>query len=319
MCNKVNKRTNPFYKIVRNEVFLRPLDFPVNEFPFYVDVELTNDCNIDCIMCKRQIMTREIGYMPEDVYRRIIDEMSMYNAGIRFCRSGEPTLHKQIIQFIEIAKENNVVNYLSTNGYYSRDKAQRILESMPDIIRFSFQGLGADDFEKFRRPSKYDNVKDNIIYCSEERDIRGWDKPYLIISTTVLDESQRKIESFKKEWLKLVDRVEVGKTIFSWVKHEGRYEEEKSRVTIEKKYFPCLELMTKISINWNGDITACCGDYNGHMVLGNIRDMSIKEAWNSDKEIHYRKMLAYSVRHAEFPLCKDCFKGEYKFKDNPVK
>ena len=64
---------------------------------------------------------------------------------------------------------------------------------------------------------------------------------------------------------------------------------------------------------------ATLADMHGLMVLGNIRDMSIKEAWNSDKEIHYRKMLSYSVRHTEFPLCKDCFKGEYKFKDNPIK
>jgi radical SAM protein with 4Fe4S-binding SPASM domain len=315
----MNKRVNPFYKFIRKDAFLKPLEYPLNEFPFYVDIELTNDCNIDCIMCKRQIMTREIGYMQEDIYRKIIDEMSIYDAGLRYCRNGEPTLHKKITEFIAYANEKKVVNYLSTNGFYSREKMMKILRSRPDIIRFSFQGLEASVFEKFRQPSKYDVVMKNIFLCARERDRLSWDRPYLIISTTVLDEGQDEINAFRKEWLEVVDRVEVGKTTFSWVKHKDRYKDEQSRVTVQRNYIPCLELLTKISINWNGDITACCGDYNNYMIIGNVKEMSIKEAWESGTEKIFREMVSYDTRHAELPLCKDCFKGDYKFKDNPVK
>lgn len=315
----MNKRVNPFYKFLRKDAFLKPMEYPVNEFPFYIDIELTNNCNIDCIMCKRQIMTREIGYMSEDIYKKIVDEMSMYDAGLRYCRSGEPTLHKQITDFINYANEKKVVNYLSTNGFYGKEKMMQVLKSKPDIIRFSFQGLTASEFEKFRKPAQFKAVKDNVLLCAEERERLGWERPYLIISTTILDETPEEVEAFKEDWLRFVDRIEVGRTTFSWVKQEGGYEDEKSRVTVQRKYIPCLEIMTKISINWNGDITACCGDYNGFMVIGNIRDMSIKEAWDSSAENHFREMVTYNTRHDELPLCRDCFKGDYKFKDNPVK
>ena len=58
---------------------------------------------------------------------------------------------------------------------------------------------------------------------------------------------------------------------------------------------------------------------HGLMVLGNIRDMSIKKYGIPIKKYITERMLSYSVRHDEFPLCKDCFKGECKFKYNPVK
>jgi len=312
-------RIDPFYKFFRKEAFKKPLTYPVNEFPFYVDIELTNGCNLKCIMCKREIMTREIGYMSEEIYKKIIEEMSLYDAGLRYCRSGEPTLHKQITNFIKYANEKKIVNYVSTNGFYSKEKMLSVFMSKPDIIRFSFQGLNATEFEKFRIPSQFQIVADNIKLCTEEREKLGCERPYLIISTSILDETPKGVEAFRNKWLALVDRVEVGKTTFSWVKQEGKYEDEKTRVTVQKEYIPCLEVMTKISINWNGDITACCGDYNGLMVIGNIRDMFIKEAWDSSKEEYYRNMVAFSIRHPELPLCKDCFKGNHKFKDNPVK
>jgi len=309
---------NPFNKFFRYKAFMKPLDHPVHEFPFYVDIELTNECNLRCIMCKRLIMTRELGYMSEDIYKKIVDEISVYNAGLRYCRSGEPTLHKKTADFISYANEMKVVNYLSTNGFYSTAKMRKILLAHPDIIRFSFQGLTDTEFEKFRVPAKFDAVSKNISYCVEERKRLGWARPYIIISTSILDEGPGEVEAFRKNWAAIVDRVEVGKTTFSWVKQEGKHEEKKSRVTINKVYLQCLELLTKLSVNWNGDITACCGDYNNLMIIGNIRDTTLKEAWDSQKESYFRAMVSFDTRHAELPLCQDCFKGDYKFKDNPV-
>jgi|MDTC01.1.fsa_nt_gb radical SAM protein with 4Fe4S-binding SPASM domain len=313
-----NKRLNPFSKIIQNKTFLKPLENPINEFPFYIDTEITNHCNLECIMCRRQVMTREKGYMAEGIYKKLIDEMSMYNVGLKLGRMGEPTMHKQITEFIEYANECNVTNFLSTNGFYSKEKMGRILKAGPDIIRFSFQGLNKEEFEKIRKPSKYEVVTDNIAFCVKERERHGWEKPYLVISTTVLDESKEEIEAFKEEWLKIVDRVEVGKTTFSMSGNNGEYEDFKKRATVNTEYLPCLEILTKISVNWNGDIIACCSDYCGAMILGNLKDITIKEAWECTKEVHFRQMVSYNMRHSELPVCKDCFKGDYKFKDNPV-
>lgn len=44
----------------------------------------------------------------------------------------------------------------------------------------------------------------------------------------------------------------------------------------------CPEAFDKLSINWNGDVTLCCSDYDNFMIVGNILDLDIKEIFNSN-------------------------------------
>lgn len=311
-------RSHPFCRIFRKEAFLKPLAHPLAEFPYYVDIELTNRCNIHCRMCWRQIMTREQGLMTEEVYRRIVDEVACYDAGLRYCRLGEPTIHPQFVKYLEYANELKIPTYLSTNGTYPAKLMRRIFQARPDVIRFSFQGLNAEEYEKWRTPARFHQVAENIALCRQERERHRWIRPYLTISTTVLDEPPAEIAAFRKEWESVVDRVEVEKTDFSWVKPDGDLRDEIHRSTIANQYLPCVDLLTKIAVDWNGDITACCKDFDAWMVLGNIRQMTLKEAWDSEKERHYRSMVSHDLRHAELPLCKNCLKGKYKLEENPV-
>ncbi|MCZ7587107.1 MAG: hypothetical protein M5R36_29260 [Deltaproteobacteria bacterium] len=44
-------------------------------FPQAVHIEITNKCNIACVMCPQPTQPREQGMMSEDLFRRIIDEL----------------------------------------------------------------------------------------------------------------------------------------------------------------------------------------------------------------------------------------------------
>jgi len=314
MPDKDNKRIqNPFMKFFRKKEFLKPLDHPLYEFPFYVDIELTNSCNLDCIMCRRQLMKRPIGYMDFKICKKIIDEISFYDCGVRFVRQGEPLLYPELPEAIKYANEKKVLNCVSTNGFFPRERIRDIFMAKPDIMRFSFQGVDERTFEKFRVPSKFTTVVDNIKFCAEKRKELGWERPFLIISTTLTDEAEEQSLAFREAWEKVVDLVEIGKTTFSWVEKSQKFNKELlEEEGIERVYLPCLEVMTKLSVNWNGDITACCADQNGELILGNIEEVSLKEAWNSEREESIRKKVARDTRHRELPFCKDCFK-EYKY------
>lgn len=67
----------------------------------------------------------------------------------------------------------------------------------------------------------------------------------------------------------------------------------------------CPEVFNKLSIDWDGRVSACCGDYDRIMTVGDVKAQSLKEIWHGNKMRHYRKMLA-NFRHAELPLCKNC-------------
>jgi len=61
-----------------------------------------------------------------------------------------------------------------------------------------------------------------------------------------------------------------------------------------------------LAIHQNGDVVACCADYEGGFIAGNIRDKDIEEIW---KTVLYEKMRKPFKRHLwdEIPdVCKTC-------------
>jgi len=59
-----------------------------------------------------------------------------------------------------------------------------------------------------------------------------------------------------------------------------------------------------LNINWTGQGILCCNDYHGAVDLGNVRDQSLVEIWNSPAMHQYRLHLQNKNRH--LPLCDKC-------------
>ena len=60
---------NPAYGVACDEAH-RP------DFPFVCSFEFTNRCNLDCIFCARQVMTRKLGDMDEQLLAKMMDEFA---------------------------------------------------------------------------------------------------------------------------------------------------------------------------------------------------------------------------------------------------
>ena len=66
---------------------------------------------------------------------------------------------------------------------------------------------------------------------------------------------------------------------------------------------PCKQLFYTHNINWNGDHAFCCHDPFGKSVLGNMKDITIQEAWNAalkKEEVERQKEGVY------VGLCEKC-------------
>lgn len=61
-----------------------------------------------------------------------------------------------------------------------------------------------------------------------------------------------------------------------------------------------------MSINWDGTVTAFCGDYDNKMLIGDLKENSLKEIWNSEKADCYRKLLSQK-KYDEIELCRYCY------------
>lgn len=313
------KRINPFRKIYdicdNGDVEYKYNNIPT--FPRYIDIEITNHCNYKCLMCPvgTGSINRNQGFMSDEIYERILNEIKEFKTPLRFIRWGEPTLNKNFIEYIKMAKDLGIICHFNTNGsLLTKEQFNELVDIELDSIKFSFQGVDKKGYTEMRNNDYFSELLDKIKILY---DIRG-DKayPYIHASTTITYETAEQVKKFKAEVEKFTDLVTVGRTMLSHIDISRIKLEEKDKNMLIKlkneesvvKQHPkcCPEVFDKLSINWDGSVSACCGDYDNKMIIGNIKDNTLLEIWNSNKMNAYRKILS-EKRYDELELCKGCY------------
>lgn len=288
------------------------------EFPLCIDMELTNNCNLHCLFCPTGTGSsiRNKGFMSEETFMAIINSLHGQNVGLRFIRWGEPTLHPKLIKFLTIAKKNGQLLHLNTNGQLLNETLINDLVKLGlDSIKFSFQGVDEKTYQEMRQDSSFNTLMNNIKMFHQIRSENI--SPFIHIATTTTYETESEIEEFKNYMSPYCDYITVGRTKLEHInvnKTTKLNDNQKITLTelktkeslIKKRLKICPEVFGKISIDWDGQVTACCSDYNGEMIIGNIHKNTISEIFHNDIMEKYRNML----RKKEFEkisLCSRCF------------
>lgn len=313
------QRTNPFKKVYElcdsgesGDKYSNSL-----QFPRYIDIELTNFCNYRCLMCPvgTGIMKRKQGFMSDETYNKIINQIKEYKTPIRFIRWGEPTLHKRFIEYIRKAKELGIICHFNTNGtLLTEEDMKELVEIELDSIKFSFQGVDGKSYSEMRNSNYFSKLLDKIKMFYEIRGDKQY--PYIHVASTITYETKSQVESFKKYIENHCDLVTIGRTILEHIdinqvildkNEKNMLKKLKLKESVIKKHPNCCpEVFDKLSINWNGDVTACCGDYDNKMIVGNINENSLLEIWNSSKMKNFRRILS-EKQYDKLELCKSCY------------
>lgn len=314
--NPKSKRNNPFKKIYDNDKYKYILRYKdkLPKFPYLVDIELTNFCNLRCIFCGQQAMTRKKGFMTEKIFKKVIDECAKYKTPIRFARWGEPFVHPKIINFCKYIKSKGLLIHITNNGLFIKESDMKALVKLEvNSLVFSFQGATKKEYEKMRNNHRYDDLKSNILKIIKIRGNR--EKPFIHVSSTMTNESKKQINAFVNYWVNIVDSVGIGKTNLSRLnthqiksfKSIDKLAVLKKQETIKKYYRPCTEVYQKLSIDWDGKITCCCGDYDNFLVVGNLKQESLFDIWNKSKELKTFRGILDKSMHKCLTLCSTCY------------
>lgn len=291
----------------------------VEKYPKYMDIELTNHCNLNCYMCPvgTRVMKRQQGFMSMEIIEKLCDELirNSYKGGIRLIRWGEPTIHPQFIDILRRLKETGALIHFNTNGIVLTEEMIRdIINLEIDSVKFSFQGVDRESYEEVRNGGSWDKLIENIQLMNRIRG--GKEKPYIQISTTTSSEEERQIKNFREKMSGLCDYLNVGKTEFSHLDVEKmNLSEEKKKVYIElrereslqKEHLEvCPEVYDKLSMNWNGTVTACCSDYDDMMLVGDFNRESIQDIYCGSRINKLREIISRK-EYDSIPICKNCY------------
>lgn len=212
-------------------------------------------------------------------------------------------------------KEEGVLVHFNTNGLLlNNEKIEKIFETEIDSIKFSFQGIDDLTYSEMRKDGSYSQLM-NIIKATYE--MRGErEKPYISVTTSITYESQKQIEEFKNKIRNYCDEIGIGQTKMEHIDirrmrlSQARleiYEKFINENQVEMKHVSvCPEIWNKLSINWDGSVSACCQDYDNMMIVGNILDNDLKEIFNGMQEKKYREILKDSD-YDKLVLCRNCY------------
>jgi radical SAM protein with 4Fe4S-binding SPASM domain len=271
------------------------------KFPLNLIVEPTNRCELKCVFCARQIMTRKQGDMKLSLFKSVIDSLLErnclpYHMLMHFY--GESLLNPDLCKMIRYAKDAGVpiVRYNTHGTFLDNTKCLEILRSGLDILDIVV-GPTKEIHNKVRLGSDLDLVERNIMRL---KSLRKGQRPPLYGEMLAMKgvTSQEDLQSGFEKWSRIFDLFDVvpAATI------GGQVPDYDPRP--RPKDF-CREIWTNSVILWNGDVTVCCVDSNAQLVVGNVNDDSLVDIWNNRKyenlrEIHRRR------EYFKVPLCEQC-------------
>jgi len=281
------------------------------KLPFYPDrmyLELTNNCNFQCVMCPngRGLMKRKKGFMDYELFERIVDEMAPHVQTIVLHIWGESLLHPKIFDMIKYCQKYNVKTELSTNtSLLNEIVTRKILDSGLDTIYLCVDGVTKKTYEQVRKTGDYEkavkNVEDFLRLKKETKN----KKPFINLQIIIMEETKDEIEKFKKQWsVEGVDKINL-KPLDTWGGQIPDINNLGIR-SIEKpmKRFHCPNLWYHAHIYWDGTLVCCDRDFDAKYPLGRV-DEGVMKAWNGPEMSELRKK--HIIQNlGDVPSCSNC-------------
>ena len=272
--------------------------------PDIVQVEATNICNAKCTFCPRDDMARRQGIMDMALYRKIVDECA--HLGIRHVRMhnyGEAFVDKQLPEKIRYAKERGIaeVGVITNGSLLGPEVARAVIEAGLDAINISLDAAGKETFESTRLGLKYDKVMANLEGFVRIRQELGRRRPKLILSFVRQGDSVEE-QAFIDRWSAVADKVHITE-LHNWA---GTLDQA-SDVS-----FPCYRQWLTFTVLWDGRVSLCCADFDGRVVLGDLRTSTIEEVWHGEA---YRRVRREHLESGGPEICRSC---NLPMKDSPL-
>jgi len=267
-------------------------------FPNTLNIELTTICNSSCIICPHSSIKRK-KIMDFNLFKKIIDEASKYDIKNIFpTLYGEPFLDNNLLKALRYIREKIPKSKirLISNGSVMNDKQvdEVVKEHLIDNIDFSLDAINPETYNFVRKGLNYEITIKKIMNFLKKNKEYG-NKIETTVSFTINDGNKKEIKKFRKFWKNQVSSI-----------HFGADDGRKNNPVIDKfSNKPCLSIFESMFILSDGNVVLCCMDYNGNYSLGNVKEKSLKEIWDSEKYDYIRNCHLIKNKN-KIPLCSKC-------------
>ena len=287
----LSKRRNLTFKVSPNLYTETP------PFPREITLDINNRCNHKCFFCANP----KIQHYDSLDIKVAFDVMKQGRENgctdLALQATGEPFMDKRLHEFVKEGKRIGYEYvYINTNGALaSPAKAQLVIDSGCDSIKFSINANNKEDFKRVHGYDDFEKVLNNLkwiydyrnknkismgIYVSSVKNSRSLNDETNIekfIKPFCDDFSYRDISNQGGSMMELnkTEKIKKGNPLGSLKK-----DEQISR---------CVYPFNRIVIDSYGFVVACTADFHKKLQIGSVKEKSLKELWISEEFKYLRK------------------------------
>ena len=264
-----------------------------------VYVEITNICNMHCSFCHGHC--RPPRKMTREEFSHILDQLSEQTQYIYYHLMGEPLLHPELPQFLQLAAQRGFRSIITTNGTLLKKRGDEILAAGLHKISISVHS-----FEEGSEESFHQYLQDVASFADTAASsgtivvLRLWnrgcdggrnDRILSFFRSHITGEWKENSRGF---WIREKCYLEWGDR-FEWPDPQAQY---------HAGNIFCYGMQDHFGILCDGTVVPCCLDSNGCISLGNIFRENIADILASPRAA--AMVEGFRRRTASEELCRRC-------------
>lgn len=267
--------------------------------PSYLEIELTGECELECLFCYRTTLKQTHGAMEPAIFARIIEQMKSFNLPYTICfgGSGEPLMHPSFYEIIKLAAGDPLVQniIIESNGLHvDANYRNFLIESGRKITTIiNINGKDAETYTRLHGRDFFERVKTNVLALKESAGDR------LYIQIMKINETEPYLDAYYDFWEKqsLPIILQKQNTFL------GRITDRRYSDLSPLDRIPCWHLQRDLYVTADGSVSFCKQDVDGQHSSGNIRTDTIPNIWEIKKSAFINE---YKKNYPAQPDCKLC-------------
>lgn len=270
-------------------------------------LESTNICNRSCFFCgaAQSVESLERGFMNMEIFARLADEAYKIQPNIISLHGhGEPLMHPNIVEMVEMLSSRKLVTELVTNGdLLTLEMAASLLEAGLDNLIISHPAISLENWKSCRIDGDMAKSDEAISEA-----IEVWDESNRNLTVRCLvfkEKVPRKVASVR-EYVKKWSKIKAVKNIEFWL-----YQPWPEHVLEDRIDFfyanpsVCRLGLESLAVSWSGKVSPCPYDVHSGLQIGDTLVESLPEIMKSKPIRHFRRQTAW-CSSSRPELCRKC-------------
>jgi len=258
-------------------------------------------------------MKRPKGFMSDELFEIVIKNIEKFKdiKRVMIGGMGEPFLYKKIIEIIVRLKTMGLYVTATTNGSRLNSVNYKdLVESGIDKLSISMDAIDNDYLRQIKPGIKIplEDIEKTISDIYEYKMNIGSKTPYILLRYQITEDSNNMTDKTKEKEAIMKRKGLICDDVM--IRQQHNWASQIDNIFVEKalkENHICNEFWKNRNISWNGDVSFCCLDYDGKIVLGNLFESNIVEIFNTKPINNARRMLIDGTID-KHPLCRGCYR-----------